>query len=503
MAAKPYSRIGPLFAFMVWLCLPITGQEAAQKKAREPLSEWSQQWLEEVVPYIITDAEKEVFLSLPNEAERGRFIQTFWERRDPDLSTSENEFKIAYYKRIALANKFFGIGELDGWRTDRGKILILLGPPQEIQRDYSPYDSGTSVTHGTQEIWNYWGLENPRLPYNLEFVFVERFGSGNYVLQESLNIGQFGRTAFDIDAIHYHFDRLEFLAEAMKNPFENQQRLNGIVTTEVSYDLIPFRSDAFRLQGTPDKAYVPIISEILYANLPFKEIEGNFYYSLNYMINVTDSEGKTVLQKGKDLNFHFSPADLPPPEARRFRFQSGMFLPPGEYRLDLLILDNFSGKIGTSRQKLSVEDFSQPKLTLSDIFLSPSSFSSKTEPQERQDTDLPRIQAFVDASQAFVSGQEMHIYFEIYSLVLDQASGMNRFQVGYEILRNGTSTARIVQADIAPTEQTSCQIRTSLRLRNFKPGEYILKISVTDQNSGQQATGRTLFRVNPQSSGSL
>jgi GWxTD domain-containing protein len=501
MKGKSLFRSSVLSWLMVCLCIPILGQEAAKKKEREPLSEWSQQWLEEVVPYIITDAEKEVFLELPNESERGRFIQTFWERRDPDPSTSENEFKITYYKRIALANKFFGIGEKDGWRTDRGKILILLGPPQEIQRDYSPSGSSTSGIHGTQEIWNYWGLENPRLPYNLEFVFVEKFGSGNYVLQESLNIGQFGRTAYDIDSIHYHFDRLEYLAEAMKNPFENQQRLRGIVSTEVSYDLIPFRSDAFLLKGTPDNTYVPIISELLYANLPFKEIEGKYYYSLNFMVNVTDEQGEIILQRGKDLNFHFAPADLPPPEARKFRFQSGLFLAPGEYRLDLLILDNFSGKIGTSRQSLKVEDFSQPKLSMSDVFLSRSRFSPNTEPQERQAADPPRIQPFVDASQAFLSGEEMHIYFETYNLVLDQTSGLNRFQVDYEILQNGKSMARVSQADIAPTKQTSCQIQTSLRLRNFKAGEYVLQISVMDENSGQQTKGRTLFRVDRQSSG--
>lgn len=49
----------------------------AEETQREPLSEWSKQWLEEVVPYIITKAEKEVFLSLPNELERGKFIENF------------------------------------------------------------------------------------------------------------------------------------------------------------------------------------------------------------------------------------------------------------------------------------------------------------------------------------------------------------------------------------------------------------------------------------------
>jgi len=69
------------------------------------MSEWSKQWLEEVVPYIITDAEKEFFLNLPNEVERGKFIERFWKKRDPNPQTPENEFKLDYYKRIASATK--------------------------------------------------------------------------------------------------------------------------------------------------------------------------------------------------------------------------------------------------------------------------------------------------------------------------------------------------------------------------------------------------------------
>src|SRR5512139_1656822 len=63
-------------------------------QVKEPLSEASKQWVEEVVPYIITAREKEVFLSLPTEFDRGQFIETFWKKRDPDPKTPENEFKL-------------------------------------------------------------------------------------------------------------------------------------------------------------------------------------------------------------------------------------------------------------------------------------------------------------------------------------------------------------------------------------------------------------------------
>lgn len=415
------NKIYILFWLMLGMLLKGYGQEAAQNIKKEPLSESSKQWLEEVVPYIITEAEKSVFLSLPNEVERGRFIQSFWGKKDPDPSTPENEFKIAYYKRIAIANKLFGIGGKDGWRTDRGKIFILLGPPQEIQRDFTPAGSGFSVYHGTQEIWNYWGLENPRLPYNLEIVFVDRFGTGNYVLEESLSLGQHGRSAYDIGSLHYHFDRLEILAEAMKNPFESQRKLEGIVTTEVTYDLIPLKSDIFRFKGTAQNTYTPIVLKLPYASMSPKNIENKVYYSLNFLVNVSDQEGRVILQKSRDINFQFSPEELPSILTGIYRFQTALFLTPGDYGVQLFILDNFSGKAGRVSQNLTVQGFVQEELAVSDIILSPASFKAEK--------DAPGFKVFTESSDTFQSGGEMHIYFEIYNLTLDQKSGTNRFQV--------------------------------------------------------------------------
>jgi GWxTD domain-containing protein len=474
----------------VWLVFCISGgfgQDTVQKAKKEPLSEWSKQWLEEVVPYIITEAEKSVFLSLPNEEERGKFIQSFWKKKDPDPSTTENEFKVAYYKRIAIANKLFGVGKKDGWRTDRGKIFILLGPPQEVQRDFTPTGSTVSVYHGMREIWNYWGIENPRLPYNLEIVFIDRFGVGDYVLEQSLSMGQYGRTAYDINSLHYYFDRMEILAEVMKNPFENQRKLEGIVTTEVTYDLIPLKSDIFRLKGASQKTYTPIVLKLPYASLSNKIIDDKAYYSINFLVNVSDQKGKVILQKSRDINFHFRPEILASIQTGIYRFQTALSLNPGEYGLQLFILDNFSGKVGRVSQNISVHDFAQEGLVLSDIVLSPAAFETEK--------SLPQIQVFAESSDTFQSGEEMHIYFEIYNLTLSKNSGKNRFQVEYLILQNEKELVRVPHTRIEPSQQKDCQVQTSVMIKNFKPGDYVLEIRVTDENAASSVTGQTLFKI--------
>lgn len=494
MSRKIHYSLSP-FLFVFCCIYWGLGQAVYQDVKKEPLSKWSKQWLEEVVPYIITKDERSVFLSLPNEAERGKFIQSFWQKRDPNPGTPENEFKIAYYKRIAITNKLFGIGERAGWRTDRGKIFILLGPPQEIQRDFAPSGSGFDVYHGTREIWNYWGLRNPRLPYNLEFVFIDKFDSGNYVLEESLSLGQKGRQAFDIASGHYYFDRLEILAEAMKNPFENQKRLEGIVTTKVSYNLIPIKSNIFRLKGTPSSTYIPLIVEIPYGNLEPKMIEDKYYYSMNFMVRVSDQQGRMILQKTKDINIDFSPPELPSLAASLYRFQTALFLPPGDYGFSLLILDNFSGKIGAFNKNLFVRDFAQEQLSLSDVILSPEAFSKKRIVLKERGEDLSQFQIFIDAKDTFRSGGELNIYFEIYNLALDPARGRNRFRVEYMILRNERVLTRIPHTGIHPTIQRDCEVQTSIRIKNFEPGEYVLQIKVMDENSGKAVEEQTLFRI--------
>ena len=88
-------------------------------------------WVTEDVAYIITNEERAAFEQLQTNDEREKFIEQFWERRDPTPGTVENEFKEEHYRRIAFANQHFA-ESVPGWKTDRGRIYITYGPPDEI-----------------------------------------------------------------------------------------------------------------------------------------------------------------------------------------------------------------------------------------------------------------------------------------------------------------------------------------------------------------------------------
>jgi len=137
-----------------------------------------QKWLN-LVHYIITEDEKDIFLKLTNNRDRDTFIKLFWQQRDPTPGTPENEFKDEHIKRFNYANKYFKYGSgQPGWRTDRGMIYILLGPPK------SRHNHTNRMGLYPVKIWSYYGKKEWSLPTYFNIVFYQRYGSGEFELYD-------------------------------------------------------------------------------------------------------------------------------------------------------------------------------------------------------------------------------------------------------------------------------------------------------------------------------
>ncbi|MDP2915623.1 MAG: GWxTD domain-containing protein [Candidatus Aminicenantes bacterium] len=463
--------------------------------AREPLSEASRQWLDEVVPYIITPAEKEVFLRLGTEKERGEFIEGFWKKRDPDPVTPENEAKLEYYRRIAQTNKLFSTSGISGWRTDRGRIYILLGPPKEVQRDFGSQGSGLSAFTGPKETWQYWDLPNPKLPYNMEFVFVDRFGTGSYVLDQSFRADRGRNALLDAASVTFQFDALENLSEALKNPFENLGNLKGVITAEVDYDLVPFRWDVFAFKGTPKNDFLPMLVEVPYASIPVKKGEGADLISLNLTVNVSDALGRIVFGTSRDVNFRRTAAETASSGDRSLDLQASLFLEPAVYTFHLRVLDNYSGKMGTSHREVRVPELDSGELALSDLVLSPTPIEELRPAGGKAGAGpLPGI-SLAGTSSDIGSGDELNLYLEVYGLSLDPATGLGRFAAEYFLMQDGKTLSRIPASQTPPAPERDCRLRSSFRLKDLKPGDYVLRAKITDGVSGSTAWKERPFHV--------
>src|SRR5262245_3760009 len=90
-------------------------------------------WREGPVRYLLTRDEDLAYRRLETKEARAAYIDHFWESRDPDASTPDNEFRDLFYRRVAFAVRAFTTESTKpGWKTDRGKIYILLGPPDDF-----------------------------------------------------------------------------------------------------------------------------------------------------------------------------------------------------------------------------------------------------------------------------------------------------------------------------------------------------------------------------------
>ncbi len=126
---------------------------------------------------IMTSEETDIFRHLPDAESRQEFIIDFWDKRDPDPFTEENEYRSAFFQRIEEANRFFRSEGIPGWKTDRGRIYIYLGQPDRIEQ--RPYMRDPEIKG---LIW--WGY----LDYRFGVWFADRRGDGQYMIHEYSSI---------------------------------------------------------------------------------------------------------------------------------------------------------------------------------------------------------------------------------------------------------------------------------------------------------------------------
>jgi GWxTD domain-containing protein len=139
-------------------------------------------WINEDVLWIITPEEKAAYAKLSNPKDQDQFIEQFWLSRDPTPGTPENEYKEEHYRRIAYANQHFA-ASVAGWKTDRGRIYIVYGPPDEIKDRPVSGNSGQAT-----QVWHYQMI--PGQGRNVDFTFVDICNCGDFRMampKEELN----------------------------------------------------------------------------------------------------------------------------------------------------------------------------------------------------------------------------------------------------------------------------------------------------------------------------
>lgn len=148
----------------------------AKQNPGTPLAREYDKWLDEDVHWIISRQEKQEFLKLRTDEQRDHFVVEFWQQRNPNPGNTENTFKEEHYRRLAFSNVHFA-ASVPGWKTDRGHVYIVYGPPDSIVKHPS---AGATPP---EELWNYRRIRGSS---DVTVKFVDRCACGQFELVSNL-----------------------------------------------------------------------------------------------------------------------------------------------------------------------------------------------------------------------------------------------------------------------------------------------------------------------------
>lgn len=407
---KKQSVLFILFFFILTFHLSgFPGQEKEEKKeTKKPeMSEKHKKWLNEEVVYIISEDEKEVFKSLRTDEERENFINLFWKRRDPTPDTPFNEFREEHYRRITYANEHYFEGRV-GWRTDRGRVYIMFGPPDFME---SNPGGGRGFIFGPQaptsefpaEVWVYRQIPGLKARIGrIEFTFVNYYNAGSYQLADnpglanalrnvSLPARYAGYNDIPEDArsssaaqaakaskmYENPLEQLTLLAELTKSRGEvleelersaRLRKLKGVVEAKASLNQLTFVAKENYLLGTGNLTYIPISIEVAAKDLGFNKVEDRYRGMVNFYIEVKNEKG-TVFQTSDRLEMNLRKETYERRLSDYYQYKNSLSLSPGQYFLHVVVWDEFNGNVGYTDRKIEVPGFSDKEFSLSEIIL--------------------------------------------------------------------------------------------------------------------------------------
>jgi GWxTD domain-containing protein len=497
-------------------------------------------WLDEDVRWIITDEELSAFKKLQNNAERDIFIEGFWQRRDPTPDTAENEYKEEHYRRIAYANEHYAAG-MPGWRTDRGRIYIMFGPPTSTDSHPmgGPYqrsaeEGGGQTSTFPFEVWRYRYLEG--IGQEIEIEFVDDCGCGAYemTLDRSkkdalLHVPNAGLTTmeemgmankadrfrggleslgsgpFNQNNQSKQFDRMETFAKLNRAPdikFKDLQ--NELVTHKFRTNLLPFDVQVDFVKLTSDTVLVPITLQVPLKGLTFANKDGVQRAVVNVYGQLTKLSGQ-IVQTFEETLHRDIPAELLEKEINNVSlYWKALPMRPGLYRLDVVMKDVNGDKTGIFSRSYTVPDFGDEKLTSSTLIL-----ADQMEPVPAREVGTgnfvigtnkvrPKVSSSDGKPASFTKKEKINFWLQVYNLGVDQKTNKPSATVEYQVVNTATnkhvldfteSTAQMGNVG----EQVT--LGKSLQLSQLDPGIYQVTIKVNDQISKQTISPTAKFSV--------
>ena len=516
---------------------PLTEKQKKKKEAqlKRELESPYRKWLNEDVSYIITDEERAAFKRLQTDEEREQFIENFWLRRDPTPDTVENEFKEEHYRRIAYANEHYASG-IPGWKTDRGRIYIVYGPPDEIEDHSSggfyerpPEEGGGETSTYPFQQWRYRYVEGIGNNVVLEFVDPTMTGEFHLTMDPSekdalLYVPGAGLTMMEqmgmttktarfnnTDGTHLgqsfggqpesmmEFTRLENYTAIFKPPKTQFPDLEAQVYSKISYNILPckVRVDFFPVTDASVLTYVTV--QFDNKDLQFTSKEGLQRATVNIFGRITTMTRRIVTTFEDTIIVNTAPQMLQAYQALKSIYQKPLPLQPGTYRLNVVSKDLTAGNMNNYEVAITVPRLDPDKASTSSVMLADiiEKVAMKSIGTGQFIIGESKVRPRMD--DVFKHEEKMGIYFKVYNLGADQTTHKPAGSVEYELVRSG-SNERIFDVtqdfnEIPDASASQMTIERFLPLKSLLPGQYTLRMKITDKNRNQTLTPSAKFTV--------
>jgi len=523
-------RIVAAAALLLFAIAPAAAESKSASRARvsdAPTPEWRAG----PVRYIITKSEDDEYRQFKTDEDRRRFIEAFWRRRDPTPDTPGNEFRSQFWKRVREANSLYSRDSpRPGWLTDMGKIYILLGPPDEVQRDEMPEGRRGTI------IWVYRSSPNVGGPRLLtgpnQVIAFAQDGTGEYRMTAepskmadvweglpdpqpptgTFKVQEAWRRAFD-KAYASYIGLSDPIIRAAGGPAQEsplgatmllgrlqqppkEWNLTAEVTTREFFGGLPFRARADFFKTTGELTQVTLAvgissRSVIYKSTPLGEIPVVHVYA-----RILDSTATDLVQ-ALDHDGDFAPAETNKSAGLDddLLFQTRAVLKPGSYVARLTAVDNVSGKSGTSDTPFTVPDFTSPGLELSTVVLARALEPvSGSEASSRAAFVIGNLRVTPRLGAVFEQGEDLAFYYQVYGAERDPASGQVKLNVAYSFLAPQGETLTEI-GRVAFEGQTTEAHGYAIPLREWPPGEYMVRIEVTDVVAARKVSRDSIFRV--------
>lgn len=478
----------------------------------------SKDWYQGPVRYIITHQEVKAYKALETEGERATFIDWFWQRRDIVPSTPANEFRDRFEQRVFEATRKFGATSTPGWKTDMGKIYILIGPPDEVINDL------VAKTHRGTVTWTYRASPMPGLLTQNTVIGFARDTSGEFYLSVTPTMDadvarglkwQHNPTDLDGRAIlpgwtdplllssgaplsQSEIETRMIYARLQTLPPKEEQLFQAMVTSKETYGAVIPMETRFDFYRAPSGTYTTITVGIRSSSVQFKTVGDKEVPDLGVFGKmVSRSNPDDTYALAGDSSFAESPENRGVGAEDTLLFQAVGDFKPGVYRVILGVEDRVSRKVSSTSRDVEIPDLSGTGLMLSSITLAgamePGDYATSTS----KPFQIGKFKLVPRPDGLFTKEDELNVYVQVYNPANAEDGGKPKMDVFYTF-KGKTADGTMKEIGTYRVQDSSAQVQGyAVPLAKWPEGEYGITVTIVDKVAQTKVTADTTFVIRP------